>query len=105
MKCECGRHTSPVGVAEQSINVGELLEKAEIKLGESIPDIKGVLGLISKNRTPEPIEKGALRAKHNVFVFKDGTIRFDMSNVPLTHFKPKEIGAGIEKIREMGGQD
>ena len=102
MKCECGRHTSPVGVAEQSINVGELLEKAEIKLGESIPDIKGVLGLISKNRTPEPIEKGALRAKHNVFVFKDGTIRFDMSNVPLTHFKPKEIGAGIEKIREMG---
>ncbi|MDI6917125.1 MAG: DNA polymerase II large subunit [Thermoplasmatales archaeon] len=102
MKCECGGHTNPVGVAEQSVNVGELLEKAEIKLGESIPDIKGVLGLISKNKTPEPIEKGALRAKHNVFVYKDGTIRFDMSNVPLTHFKPKEIGAGIEKMREMG---
>ena len=102
MKCECGEHTNPVGVAEQSINVGELLEKAEIKLGESIPDIKGVLGLISKNKTPESIEKGALRAKHDVFVFKDGTIRFDMSNVPLTHFKPKEIGASIEKMREMG---
>ena len=102
MKCECGTRTKQVGVTEQTINVGKLLESAKIKLNENIPDIKGVVGLISKNKTPESIEKGVLRAKHNVFVFKDGTIRFDMSNVPLTHFKPKEIGTSIEKIKEMG---
>jgi len=48
--------------------------------------------MISKNKTPEAMEKGILRAKNDVFVFKDGTIRFDMTDVPLTHFRPKEIG-------------
>ncbi|MEM3390730.1 MAG: DNA polymerase II large subunit [Archaeoglobaceae archaeon] len=43
-----------------------------------------------------------LRAKHDVYVFKDGTIRYDMTDLPLTHFKPKEIGVSVEKLRELG---
>ena len=65
-------------------------------------EIKGVQGMISKNKTPEAMEKGILRAKHDVFVFKDGTIRFDMTDVPLTHFRPKEIGLSVEKARSLG---
>ncbi len=102
MKCECGGHTRPVMVKNQLINVGLLLDKAKTKLNEPIPDVKGVIGMISKNKTPESIEKGILRAKHNIFVYKDGTVRFDMTDVPLTHFKPSEIGTRIKKLKEMG---
>ncbi|MDD1743449.1 MAG: DNA polymerase II large subunit, partial [Methanomassiliicoccales archaeon] len=72
-------------------------------LGESsAAEIKGVQGMISKNKTPEAMEKGILRAKHDVFVFKDGTIRFDMTDVPLTHFRPREIGLSVERARALG---
>jgi DNA polymerase II large subunit len=42
-----------------------------------------------------------LRAKHKVFVSRDGTCRFDATDVPLTHFKPSEISVGIEKLKEL----
>jgi DNA polymerase II large subunit len=35
-------------------------------------------------------------------VFRDGTIRFDMSDIPITHFKPMEIGVPFEKLIELG---
>jgi DNA polymerase II large subunit len=35
-------------------------------------------------------------------VNKDGTIRFDATELPLISFKPKEIGTNIDKLREMG---
>jgi DNA polymerase II large subunit len=67
------------------------------------PDlIKGVLGTVSENHSPEHIMKGILRAKHDVFVNKDGTIRYDASEVPITHFKPKEVGTSVERLRELG---
>jgi DNA polymerase II large subunit len=37
-----------------------------------------------------------------VDVFKDGTIRFDMTDVPLTHFKAKEIGLTVEDVKSLG---
>ncbi|MFH1470275.1 MAG: DNA polymerase II large subunit, partial [Candidatus Micrarchaeota archaeon] len=61
-----------------------------------------VRGMTSKSKIPEPLEKGILRAKHRVFVFKDGTIRFDATDMVLTHFAPSEVGASIEKLRELG---
>src|SRR5204863_8584662 len=64
--------------------------------------IKAVQGMISKNKTPEPIEKGVLRAKHEIYVFKDGTTRFDMTNLPLTHFTPREAGISVEEARCLG---
>ena len=58
--------------------------------------------MISKHKTPEPLEKGILRVKHDVFVFKDGTIRFDMTDVPVTHVRLSEIGLSVEKAKELG---
>lgn len=34
--------------------------------------VKGVRGLISREKTVEPIEKGLLRAAQDIYVFKDG---------------------------------
>lgn len=58
--------------------------------------------MMSKNKTPEALEKGVLRASNGLFVFKDGTIRYDMTDVPVTHFRPNEIGLSVEKAREIG---
>jgi DNA polymerase II large subunit len=57
---------------------------------------------MSERETPEPLEKGVLRAKHDISTFKDGTVRYDMTDLPLTAFRPDEIGVSVEKLREMG---
>jgi DNA polymerase II large subunit len=67
-----------------------------------IPELKGVRGLISKERVVESLEKGILRAANEVYVFRDGTVRYDMIDLPLTHFRPAEIAVSIEKLREIG---
>ncbi|MCK4266740.1 MAG: DNA polymerase II large subunit, partial [Thermoplasmata archaeon] len=102
--CECGSHTLPADLpSAQRINLQSVLDRAMRRLGESIvPNIKGVQGMISRNKTPEAIEKGILRAKNGVYVFKDGTIRFDMTDLPLTHFRPGEIGLSVERARALG---
>ncbi len=104
MRCECGISTTYVGSTSHEINLASEVEKAKERLGiKTIPEkVKGVIGLSSKNRTPECIEKGILRAMHGVYVFKDGTARFDMTNMPLTHFRPLEIGTSVEKLHELG---
>ncbi len=51
---------------------------------------------------PEHLAKAILRAKHRVFVNKDGTVRYDASELPITHFKPKEIRTSIERLKELG---
>lgn len=69
---------------------------------KNLTELKGVMGLISKERVVEPLEKGILRAKNNIFVFRDGTIRYDMIDLPLTHFKPREVSVSVEKLRSIG---
>jgi DNA polymerase II large subunit len=107
--CECGGHTvaieEPVGARPQlqAIDVRALLSKAARNLREGrLPDIKGVQGMMSRNRTPEALEKGILRARHGVFVFKDGTTRFDMTDTPVTHVRASEMSISVEKLRELG---
>ncbi|RLF26149.1 MAG: DNA polymerase II large subunit, partial [Thermoplasmata archaeon] len=104
--CTCGTHTeiSNGRVEVLEINLAEELKIAQKNLKErNLPEtIKGVIGTISKHKTPEPLEKGILRAKYNVHVFKDGTTRFDMTDAPLTHFKPREIGVSIERLKQLG---
>jgi len=88
---------------KRPVNVKELLESACKKLREDKPSpVKAVKGLMSETRTPESIEKGILRAKHELTVFKDGTVRFDATNAPLTHFMSSEIGVSIDKLRSFG---
>ncbi len=64
--------------------------------------IKGVRGTSNKNHIPENLAKGILRAKHNLCVNKDGTIRYDATETPITHFKPFEVGTSVEKLKELG---
>jgi len=64
--------------------------------------IKGIRGTSNKNHLVEHMAKSFLRAKNNVYVNKDGTIRFDMIEMGLTHFKAKEIGTSIKKLIELG---
>ncbi|RLG49086.1 MAG: DNA polymerase II large subunit, partial [Thermoproteota archaeon] len=64
--------------------------------------IRCVIGLTNDDKYPEPVEKGILRSKYDLYVFKDGTCRFDTTNAVMTHFKPFEIGVSVEKLRELG---
>jgi DNA polymerase II large subunit len=64
--------------------------------------IKGVKGLTSLSKTPEPLEKGVVRSNHDVFVYKDGTLRIDVTNAPLTHFRPSDAKVGIETLKGLG---
>ncbi|MBN1538669.1 MAG: DNA polymerase II large subunit, partial [Candidatus Thermoplasmatota archaeon] len=88
------------------INTREDAERAAriLKLPsvDSLPEMKGVKGLISREKIPERMEKGMIRAKHDVFVFRDGTVRYDMTDITMTHFRPKEIGVSLDRLKEMG---
>ncbi|MFQ5406272.1 MAG: LAGLIDADG family homing endonuclease, partial [Candidatus Micrarchaeia archaeon] len=99
-KCKCGSFGS---LAEKrQVNVYEEFNRACKNVAFVPKEIKGVIGLISASKTPELLEKGLLRAKHSVFVFRDGTCRFDATEVPLTHFVPAEVGTSVEKLKELG---
>ena len=91
-----------VNYAEQTIPIKRLVDEACEKVGFKPKSLKGVRGLTNKTKTPESIEKGVLRAKYGLSVYKDGTVRFDATNAPLTHFKPSEIRVSVEKLRELG---
>ncbi|HLE97806.1 MAG TPA: DNA polymerase II large subunit, partial [Candidatus Thermoplasmatota archaeon] len=108
-----GVHTEPVvprgegprpRIEPQRVDLPALTERARQGLGlDRLPEsVKGVQGLISARKTPEPLEKGYLRAIHGVFMFKDGTARFDMTDVTLTHFRPAEIHTPVARLREFG---
>lgn len=109
----CGRSVKDAGCPicktdgvmyhKQPVNFKEMLETAANVLGCQLPKmLRGVKGLTNQDKTPEIIEKGILRAKHGLSVYKDGTIRFDATNAPLTHISPSEIGVSIEKMHQMG---
>ena len=74
-------------------------EKMQIRAQEPF---KGVKELINQDRIAEPLEKGLARQNFGLTVFKDGTVRFDATNSPLTQFKPSWIGTPISKLRELG---
>ncbi len=88
---------------KQVINFRELLDNSCRILGVGVPKmLKGVKGLTNGTKTPEIIEKGILRARHDLSMYKDGTIRFDATNAPLTHFRPAEIGVSVERLKQLG---
>ncbi|MDO8460378.1 MAG: DNA polymerase II large subunit, partial [Nanoarchaeota archaeon] len=91
---------------EKSIDMKHYFDSAKKRIGlrtEDLPPvIKGVRGTSNKDHSCENLAKGLLRAKHGLHVNKDGTIRYDMTEMPITHFRPLEIGTSIEKLRELG---
>jgi len=50
----------------------------------------------------ELIDKGILRSQYDLHVFRDGTIRYDATDAPLTHFYPFEINTSIEDLLRLG---
>jgi len=96
--------TSTVAYRNAPIDIAHYFTAAmKLSGANAVPElIKGVKGTSNKDHTPEHLVKGILRAKHKVYVNKDGTIRYDMTEMPLTHFKPKEIGTPLEKLHTMG---
>ena len=98
------RHGNSNAYKTQDLDIAYYFEKAKKRLGEKLhPDlIKGVKGTSNKKHIVEHLAKGILRAKHEVYVNKDGTIRYDATELPLTHFKPKEIKTSVEKLKQLG---
>jgi len=103
-KKECEKHGPCQTYSKQEVDIKTVFTAALNKLGmKNYPElIKGVRGTSNKGHIPEHLAKGILRAKHDIYVNKDGTIRYDMTQLPITHFKPKEIGTTIKKLKEMG---
>jgi len=102
----CEKHENSKQYYHRQININHHMEKAKEKLQlsnmEIPPLIKGVRGTSSESHVVEPLVKGILRAMYNLQVNKDGTIRFDATEMPLLSFKPKEIFVSVEKLKEIG---
>ncbi len=98
------RHGRAVSYKTFDLDIGYYLKKAKEKIKEHVlPElIKGVRGTSNKDHYVEHLAKGILRAKHQIYVNKDGTTRYDCTELPLTHFKPKEIKTSIETLRQLG---
>ncbi|MCW4034897.1 MAG: DNA polymerase II large subunit [Candidatus Bathyarchaeota archaeon] len=110
---QCGRNmdldecpvceTSTRSYSKQQLVMRDLLTVACKNVGlPMLSLVKGVKGMTNETKTPEILEKGLLRVKHSLSVFKDGTIRFDATNAPLSHFNPKEIGVSVEQLKANG---
>ncbi len=102
----CPKHDKCNEYENKKIDILELFNNSYKTLNllpSEIPRlIKGVRGTSNKNHVPENLTKGFLRALFNLQVNKDGTIRVDGTELPITHFKPKEVGTSINKLKEMG---
>jgi len=103
---KCKAHGIGQSYNTRRIDIRHYYEAALKHLGiaeENAPVlVKGVRGTSSQEHVPENLAKGVLRALHGLHVNKDGTIRFDATELPITHFKPKEIGTSVEELRELG---
>ncbi|MCL4387919.1 DNA polymerase II large subunit [Candidatus Marsarchaeota archaeon] len=103
LKCEkCGGAME--GGEMKQINIVSEVNKAMERIGmTSLPKLmKGVKGLSNSDKLAEPLEKGLLRSVHKIYIFKDGTSRFDATDVPITHFYPDEISVSVESLKKLG---
>jgi DNA polymerase II large subunit len=107
--CEvCGERTEHVPfegrMSDRSVPIKHYFDNVLKRMGIShYPElIKGVRGTINPDHYVEHLGKGILRARYDVHVYKDGTTRYDMTQLPITHFKPVEVGTSIERLIELG---
>jgi len=99
----CGTLARPTRY--ETVDVDDAYRSALEIVGErpsAFDVLKGVKGLSSEQKIPEPMEKGILRAKHGVSAFKDGTVRYDMTDLPVTSVRPAELDVTVEQFRELG---
>jgi len=90
----------------QKVDIKHFFEEAmkliNLQKSECPELIKGVRGTFSEEHIPEHIAKGIIRAQFSINVNKDGTVRYDASEVPITQFKPKEVDTSVDKLKELG---
>lgn len=100
----CGLHgeAKPYSTKEFDIKKYWDLFQNKFKLDQMPSLVKGVRGTSNAGHTPENLAKGIFRATHDLYVNKDGTIRYDMTELAITHFKPIEIGTSVERLKELG---
>ncbi|MCS7134258.1 MAG: DNA polymerase II large subunit [Candidatus Pacearchaeota archaeon] len=103
----CNIHGKAQPFCEKKIDIKHYFEIALKKINSTGNQInpklvKGVKGTSSEGHMVENLCKAILRAAFGLHVNKDGTIRFDATELPITHFKPKEINVGVDKLRELG---
>ena len=102
----CPQHQKSKRHYFRPIDISHHLERAKEKLGlangEIPPLVKGVRGTSSDSHAAEHLAKGILRAVFDLQVNKDGTIRFDATEMPLVSFRPKEAGVSWQKLKEIG---
>jgi DNA polymerase II large subunit len=103
---KCEKHERVGVYYNRPIDINYYFEKAREKIGfansEVPPLVKGVRGTSSEGHAIENLSKGILRAAYDLQVNKDGTIRFDVTEMPLVSFRSKEISVSVEKLREIG---
>ncbi|OLZ42328.1 DNA polymerase II large subunit [Natrinema saccharevitans] len=95
-------------VETREIDVNDEFRGALESVGErenAFEILKGVKGLSSQNKVPEPIEKGILRAKHDVSAFKDGTVRYDMTDLPVTSVRASELDVDVGQLQALGYEE
>ncbi|CCQ38052.1 DNA-directed DNA polymerase D large subunit (intein-containing) [Natronomonas moolapensis 8.8.11] len=95
-------------VQRTTIDVDEEYRSALENVGErenAFGVLKGVQGLSSEHKVPEPIEKGILRAKNDVSAFKDGTVRYDMTDLPVTSVRPAELDVSVGQLKSLGYEE
>ena len=100
-KCE----SEADAIQRKTIDVNEEYRSALSNVGErenAFDVLKGVKGLSSKHKVPEPIEKGVLRAKNGVSSFKDGTVRYDMTDLPVTSVRASELDVSVGQLQALG---
>ncbi len=102
----CKEHKNVQTYNTLDLDIKYFFDKAVEKLNLSKIDIppliKGIRGTSSQNHDIENLCKGMLRAIYDLQVNKDGTIRFDATELPIVAFKPKEIFVSVEKLKELG---
>ncbi|MBI4150521.1 DNA polymerase II large subunit, partial [Candidatus Woesearchaeota archaeon] len=101
---ECPQHGPLVHAKRQVIDIKRIFNAAMNSIGMTLcPDlIKGVRGTMNENHFAEHPAKTLLRSKYDLYVNKDGTIRYDCSELAFTHFRAREIGTPVEKLLELG---
>lgn len=103
---KCTEHNIGMPFRRKRIEIRKYFDDAKRMTGIRIEElpvaVKGVRGTSNAEHDCEHLAKGLLRAKYNLHVNKDGTIRYDMTEMPITHFKPGEIGTSVERLKELG---
>ena len=97
----CGART--VNYSKMDFDLRSRLEAIRTKIPHNInKPVIGVRWLTSDSKQPEAIEKGIIRSMHDTYVYKDGTLRIDATNEPLTHFRPRDVKADIQTLIGLG---